>query len=108
MGYDRFKQMNARIYDPKWNTPERLEMIAEYDAKYGADIEYLPPSWIDVVGPVLDDIVKAIPETRFVQVKEKWGFLRIYMEPRNPAIEDSLETFVSFFLISRDVYAIRT
>ena len=107
MGLMNLVEAGKRIYDPKWDTQERIAMRDTYHQKYGAQIEFLPASWIDVVGPVLDDLVNSFPETKFAQVKEKMGFLRIYLEPRNPQIEQSLETIASFPLISRDVYAER-
>lgn len=78
-----------------------------YEKKYGAQIEYLPTSWIDIVGPFLDDVVDFFPETKFTQVKEKFGCLRVCMDPRIVVIEDALERIVGSLLISRDVYAIR-
>lgn len=107
MGLKELTEMNDRIYNPKWDTQERIDMCAAYDKKYGADIKYLPTSWIDIVGPVLDDLVDAFPEMKFVQVKEKMGCIRIYLDPRQAELEQALETIVSFPLISRDVYAVR-
>lgn len=107
MGLNQLAEMNNRIYDSKWDTQERIDMRDAYEKKYGAQIKYLPTSWIDIVGPFLDDVVDFFPETKFTQVKEKFGCLRVCMDPRSPELEDMLESLASFPLISRDVYAIR-
>ncbi len=107
MGIDDLAAMNARIYSPKWDTKERIDLRDAYDKKYGAGIRYLPASWIDIVGPMLDDVKDVFPDIRFVQVKEKFGMLRVYMDPGMSDLEQAMETVASFALISRDVYAVR-
>ena len=107
MALDILAEMNSRIYDPKWDTQERLDMRGRYDAKYGADIKYLPTSWIDIVGPVLDELVDSYPGTTFRQVKEKFGYLRVYVDPHNSELEHMLESTIGMVLTSRDVYANR-
>ncbi len=107
MGLDDLAEMNARIYDPKWDTQERRNLRDAYDKKYGADIRYLPVSWIGIVGPLLDTVAEACPGVRFLQVKEKFGTLRVYMEPHDGELEDAVETLASISLIALDVYVER-
>lgn len=107
MGIDDLVKMNSRIYDPMWDTQERISLRDVYDQKYGADIKYLPTSWIDIVGPLLDHVAGAFPDLQFLQVKEKFGRLRVYVDQRMPGLEHALETIASGPLIARDVYAER-
>jgi len=67
-------------------TPSPLEPLYAHRAKDCIGIG-VPAGWVTLVLELHERLVEVSPDIRYVQVKQKFGDLRVYVSVTNPAVD---------------------